>query len=145
MESSTVTAAVGVWFYCKNTDRLLYLMRSGHKHGMTWGLPGGKSRDGETLRETISRECHEEMQYRSSFDGISPIEKFTSPDARFVYHTFFYCVDEEFVPVLNNEHWGYAWIKQGVWPKPMHPGLWSTVNLTEVMDKIALLTDQTSQ
>ena len=43
---------------------------------------------------------------------------------------------EEFVPVLNDEHLGYAWIDSGTWPRPMHPGLWSTVNMEAVQDKI---------
>jgi len=46
-------------------------------------------------------------------------------------------VDQEFVPVLNDEHLGYAWIDQGTWPRPMHPGLWSTVNLESIQTKLA--------
>jgi hypothetical protein len=42
----------------------------------------------------------------------------------------------EFVPVLNQEHMGYAWIDRGQWPRPMHPGLWSTVNIEAVQSKI---------
>jgi hypothetical protein len=67
---------------------------------------------------------------------LVPIEKFTSIDNHFSYHTFFCLVDEEFVPVLNNEHYGYSWIKSGVWPKPLHPGLWTTINFEEILKKI---------
>jgi hypothetical protein len=66
---------------------------------------------------------------------LVPIEKFTSADTKFVYHTFFCSVESEFVPVLNDEHIGWAWISAGNWPKPMHPGLWSTVNFEAVRDK----------
>jgi hypothetical protein len=66
---------------------------------------------------------------------LMPIEKFTSADGKFVYHTFFCSIKSEFVPVLNDEHMGWAWISAGNWPRPMHPGLWSTVNFEAVKDK----------
>jgi hypothetical protein len=45
-------------------------------------------------------------------------------------------VAEEFQPRLNSEHLGYAWIDSGSWPRPMHPGLWNTVNFDVVQVKI---------
>jgi len=68
---------------------------------------------------------------------LVPIEKFTSSDGGFAYHTFFCSVAQEFAPVLNDEHIGWAWIASGTWPRPMHPGLWSTVNFDAVRDKMA--------
>ena len=68
--------------------------------------------------------------------GMMPLEKFTTTDAGFEYHTFFCIVNQEFRPMLNYEHIGYAWIDSGTWPKPMHPGLWSTVNFEAVQNKI---------
>ena len=59
MESSTITSAVGVWFYSVDTQRYLYLMRNDPKHPGAWGLPGGKIESGETLRDAMIRECHE--------------------------------------------------------------------------------------
>jgi hypothetical protein len=38
--------------------------------------------------------------------------------------------------VLNDEHLGYAWIDSLTWPKPMHPGLWNTVNFDTIKEKI---------
>ena len=78
---------------------------------------------------------------------LVPLEKFTTADLGFSYHTFFCSVAEEFVPKLNSEHLGYAWIASGTWPKPMHPGLWSTVNFDAVRDKITTIEQaiQTSQ
>ena len=70
---------------------------------------------------------------------LVPLEKFTSADLAFEYHTWICVVDTEFVPRLNYEHLGYAWIDAGTWPKPMHPGLWNTVNLDAVQGKILLL------
>jgi 8-oxo-dGTP pyrophosphatase MutT (NUDIX family) len=135
MESSSVNA-VGVCFYSLSTQRYLYLLRNDSRHPGTWGLPGGKVDANETLIQTIKRECQEEMGSLPEYTRLVPLEKFTSVDNKFVYHTFFCSVESEFVPVLNDEHIGWAWIASGNWPKPMHPGLWSTVNFDAVQEKI---------
>jgi len=146
MESSVVNA-VGVWFYAINTGRYLYLMRDDPKHPDTWGLPGGRIESGESLIEAIVRECEEELGGMPDYIKLVPLEKFTTADHHFAYHTFFCSVATEFVPHLNHEHTGWAWLSSGVWPKPMHPGLWSTVNFDAVRDKISTmeLSVQTSQ
>lgn len=128
--------AVGVWFYSLDTDRYLYLLRSDKKYSNMWGLPGGKSEHNETLLDTITRECQEELGTMPEYVKLVPLEQFTSNDDAFVYHTFFCCVQTEFQPILNQEHLGYAWIDSGTWPKPMHPGLWTTVNFDSVQEKI---------
>ena len=138
MESSAVTA-VGIWFYCVDTDRYLYLMRQDRRNPCTWGLPGGKVEYNESLLAAIARECQEELGAMPEFENLVPLEKFTSADGNFSYHTFFASIKQEFVPVLNDEHIGYAWISSGSWPKPMHPGLWSTVNFDVVQEKIAVV------
>ena len=91
---------------------------------------------GETLIEAIERECSEELGAMPEYKQLIPIEKFTSPDSAFEYHTFWCRVDHEFVPELNHEHVGYTWIGTGRWPRPLHPGLWNTVNLEAVQQKI---------
>ena len=136
MESRTVKA-VGVWFCSKTTGRYLYLLRNDPKHPNTWGLPGGKVEAGETLLGAMERECIEELGSMPDYQRLIPIEKFTSGDGQFEYHTWVCILTEEFVPVLNDEHRGYAWIDRGVFPKPMHPGLWSTVNIDSVQVKLA--------
>jgi len=114
-------------------------MRNDAKYPNTWGLPGGKCEAGETLLETIERECQEELGYFPEYVKLVPLDQFTSPDGAFSYHTFFCCVTKEFQPVLNSEHLGYAWIDSVTWPRPMHPGLWSTVNFETVKEKIEIL------
>lgn len=138
MESSPVNA-VGVWFYSQDTQRYLYLLRNDPRHPGTWGLPGGKIDAGETLIDAIKRECQEEMGAMPVYNRLVPLEKFTSADSGFVYHTFFCSVSEEFTPSLNDEHLGWAWIDAGHWPKPMHPGLWSTLNFDAVKNKIFVI------
>ena len=138
MESSSVKA-VGVWFYSIDTRRYLYLMRNDSKHPGAWGLPGGRVEDGETLLATINRECQEELGFVPEYVRMIPLEKFTTVDSGFEYHTFFCTVEQEFRPQLNDEHIGYAWIDSGTWPRPMHPGLWSTVNFEAVQNKILVI------
>lgn len=138
MESGIVNA-VGVWFYSASTDRYLYLLRNDSRHPNTWGLPGGKVNGNETLIQAIERECFEEMGSMPAYEKLIPLEKFTSADGKFVYHTFFCTVGTEFIPTLNDEHTGWAWISAGSWPKPLHPGLWSTINFDVVQEKVNAL------
>lgn len=135
MESSTV-AAVGAWFYSLDTDRYLYLMRNDMRHPGSWSLPGGKVDAGETLLDAIKRECEEEIGRWPESIKLIPLEQFTSADGRFQYHTFLSVIRNEFCPRLNHEHLGYSWLDREIWPKPMHPGLWNTVNLESIRSKI---------
>ena len=129
--------AVGVWFLCSTTGRYLYLLRNDTKHPATWALPGGKIEPGETLLGGMQRECEEELGSFPSYSRLIPLEKFTSADGAFEYHTWVCVIPAEFVPVLNHEHLGWAWLNRGHWPKPMHPGLWNTVNIDAVQQKLA--------
>lgn len=129
--------AAGVFFYSKSTQRYLYLLRSDQR-SPTWSIPGGGIDQDETLLEGVARECMEEMQFDISNLKIIPIQKFVNN--MFIYHTFFCEVEEEFVPILNDEHVGYAWVRSGLYPKPLHPGLFSTVNIDIVIEKLNSLT-----
>ena len=135
MESFKTSA--GIFFYAHSTDRFLYLLRSDIKNLNHWGLPGGKINDEETLLEGLKRECIEEMQYFPKRAKLVPIQKFVNNN--FVYHTFFCKVRYEFIPKLNREHYGYAWIESTTYPKPLHPGLFNTVNFDIVQDKLSVL------
>jgi 8-oxo-dGTP pyrophosphatase MutT (NUDIX family) len=136
---SCVVKAVGVWFYCVRTRCYLYLLRNDSKYPDTWGLAGGKAESTESLMAAVERECTEELGSMPEYQKLIPIEKFTSPDGGFEYHTFWCRVDHEFIPELNHEHVGYAWVQSGRLPRPLHPGLWNTVNLDAIQKKIASL------
>lgn len=130
--------SAGVFFYSSKTQRFLYLLRTDSKNPGNWGIPGGKIEDGETLFEGIARECEEEIGIFPSNAKLIPIQKFINNT--FTYHTFFCEVLEEFVPTLNDEHCGYAWVGDKQYPKPLHPGLFSTVNFDVVQEKLNSLT-----
>jgi len=134
-----IVKAVGIWFYCARTRCYLYLLRNDSKYPDTWGLAGGKVEPDETLMAAVERECTEELGSMTEYQQLIPIEKFTSPDRGFEYHTFWCRVDHEFIPELNHEHVGYAWIQARHWPRPLHPGLWNTVNLDAIQKKITSL------
>jgi 8-oxo-dGTP pyrophosphatase MutT (NUDIX family) len=114
-------------------------MRQDARHPGAWGLPGGKVESNETLIQAAERECQEELGFVPDYHSLAPVEKFTSADDAFCYHTFFAAVDHEFRPELNREHTGYAWIDAATTPRPMHPGLWNTLNFDVIQNKISLL------
>ena len=119
----------------------MYLLRTDSKNPNTWGIPGGKIEQGETLFEGIIRECEEEIGYFPNSAKLIPIQKFINHS--FTYHTFYCKVEEEFIPRLNDEHCGYAWVTEGQYPKPLHPGLFSTVNFDIVKIKLKALMEKT--
>lgn len=132
--------SVGILFCALNTNRHLFLLRNDKKIN-TWGLPGGKVERGESLKEALQRECIEEIQFWNHGLKLFPIEQFTSEDKRFVYHTFYSFVENEFVPILNNEHLGYCWIDSNIYPRPLHRGLFNTLNYKIIQQKISLIHD----
>jgi ADP-ribose pyrophosphatase YjhB (NUDIX family) len=136
MNNDAKVKAVGVLFYSIKTDRHLFLMRNDNKYRGCWGLPGGKIEKGELLLEAIERECIEEMGIMPDYLKLVPIEKFTSAGNHFCFHTFYCIINDEFVPELNHEHIGYAWVNSGVVPKPLHPGFWATLKLDDILTRI---------
>lgn len=137
---SKITNSVGVLFCAQNTRRHLFLLRNS-KISHEWGLPGGKVESGETLRAALERECIEEINFWPKDAKLFPIEQFTSQDERFIYHTFYCIVSDEFIPELNNEHIAYCWINDYTYPKPLHRGLFNTLNYDIIQQKIQIIHD----
>lgn len=135
MDSSSIEG-VGTFIYCINTQRYLFLLRNNSKYAGTWGLAGGKVESNELVLESLYRELNEELGFNFTGTKVIPIEKFTSDNGHFSYHTFLIPVTEEFIPSLNHEHRGYCWVYLDDYPRPLHPGVWRTINFDAVIAKI---------
>lgn len=129
--------SAGVFFYAQTTNRFLFLLRTDDKNPGNWGIPGGKIEKEESLFEGVERECLEEVGFFPIEAKLIPIQKFVNNT--FTYHTFFCMLKEEFIPLLNEEHSGYCWIDVDSYPKPLHPGLFNTINFDIVQTKIKSL------
>jgi 8-oxo-dGTP pyrophosphatase MutT (NUDIX family) len=129
----------GALIRASSTGRYLFLLRDKSSYDNTWGLPGGKIENGETVVCALERELREELGTTIEYRKIVPIETYTSDNRRFIYHTFLLAVDEEFIPRLNREHRGYCWVYIEDCPTPLHPGVWRTVNFESVKRKLDTL------
>lgn len=134
----TQKSGAGALFISAKTGQVLLSLRAPYKtHKLTWGLWGGMLEENETPKEALFRECEEEMGFVPDIEKIYPFDIYESRDKEFRYYTFICIVDEEFLPQLNKETVGYAWLKLGVWPKPMHIGAKNTL----CTEKAAVLLD----
>lgn len=131
----TTLSSIGALIYGKSTGRYLFLLRDKTSYPNCWGLCGGKMEAGESMFDGLMRELQEEVG-GCNVQRIVPIEKFTSDNGRFIFHTVIAVVAEEFIPVLNSEHKGYCWVKLLDHPTPLHPGVWKTFNSKAIIEKI---------
>ena len=131
--------AAGALFYSQKTRRVLFLLRNNTRTKNTWGLPGGKIHGDENIMDGLKRELHEELGIIPEILKYIPLETFTSMDEEFKYISFILVVDAEFIPALNSEHSGYAWAELEKYPKPLHPGLFNTIAIDVILDKIKLV------
>ena len=129
----------GALFYSLKTSRFLFLLRHGAKHQGTWGLVGGKKELSETNLDGLNREIIEELNFLPNIIKYIPIETFTSQDQHFEYNTYICVVENEFLPILNHENFGYCWVDLNFYPRPLHPGLYETLKLPIIQEKIKLL------
>lgn len=116
----------GALFYTLDTHRFLFLHRTKGKQNNLWGLVGGTNEGPETPWESLKREITEEIG-TTEIKKTIPLETFISNDSKFLFHTYLCVVDKEFLPVLNDEHDGFAWVSFTKWPKPLHHGLRNTL------------------
>ena len=126
----------GALFYSLKTKRFLLLHRRNGKHNNLWGLVGGTNEGSETPWEGLQREITEEIGELPSITKTMPLETFVSTDSKFQFHTYLCVVEDEFIPHLNEEHDGYAWVSFGHWPKPLHHGLRNTLQSKINLNKL---------
>jgi 8-oxo-dGTP pyrophosphatase MutT (NUDIX family) len=144
MASDTLNQIIcsGGLFLAKDTRRFLLLLRNQGKTAGTWGLVGGKKEPEDvTLIDSLTREIQEEVGKTPPIKKIVPLELFTSNDQNFQYNTYVLLVDREFIPVLNEEHVGYAWCSFDNWPKPLHQGLKNSFNNKTIRAKLEVILD----
>ena len=133
----------GVLFICSETGQALFALRAPYKtHRLTWSLWGGMVEEGEWPNEAVKRECVEEMGFVPDIKYMYPFDVYESKDKAFRYYTFVAIVDEEFVPQLNQEAVGYAWVKVGIWPRPMHIGAQKTLCSEKGKERLDLIMRQ---
>lgn len=123
------------------TKRFLLLQRTHQKQAGQWGLVGGTNDSNESPWEGLKREIIEEIGSLPNFVKVIPLELFISNDEKFNFHTYLCFVEDEFIPVLNEEHSGYCWVNFGVWPKPLHQGLRNTLNNATIKTKVLTAVD----
>mgnify|MGYP003644087053 FL=1 len=136
---SEITAS-GCLFYAKSTKRFLFLNRQQKQKG-TWGMVGGSTHDTESPWQGLQREIVEEIGFQPTISKTIPLELFVSKDTRFKFHTFVCVVDQEFVPKLNVEHSGYAWVSVNLWPLPLHQGVKKTLQNKQIETKLQTILD----
>lgn len=117
----------GALFYALDSRRFLFLHRNNGKRKNLWGLVGGTNEDKETPWEGLRREVEEEIGFLPDIVKTMPLETFISNDELFHYHTYICIVQNEFLPKLNFEHNGYAWVSFTKWPRPLHDGVRNTL------------------
>jgi 8-oxo-dGTP pyrophosphatase MutT (NUDIX family) len=117
----------GALFYTLNTRRFLFLYRKNGKRSNQWGIVGGTNEGVETPWEGLQREITEEIGSIPETIKTVPLETFISSDGKFHFHTYLCIIKDEFIPKLNDEHDGYAWVGYQNWPKPLHRGLRNTL------------------
>jgi 8-oxo-dGTP pyrophosphatase MutT (NUDIX family) len=133
----------GALFYSTNTKRFLLVHRN--EKNAVWGIVGGKSEEAERPYQSLLREVEEEIGFIPKIRKAIPLELFTSNDGKFFYHTYVLLVDDEFIPRLNNEHDGYAWVSKDQWPKPLHQGVRKTLNNNIIKEKLMVMIDLIGQ
>lgn len=137
LNTFTGISGAGVLFLSRQTGRVLFQLRNSDKRQKhTWGFWGGIIEKGETPYECIQRELKEELGIIPDIAKLNPIDIYQSKDKNFMYYSFVAIVDDEFIPILNDESAGYAWVNIGQWPRPLHEGARSTLGRNKGIDKL---------
>jgi ADP-ribose pyrophosphatase YjhB (NUDIX family) len=131
----------GALFYAKTTRRFLLLQKTHGKHAGTWGLVGGTNIEGETAWQGLQREIAEEIGTIPKILKTIPLETFVSNDKVFNFHTYLCVINNEFTPILSDEHQGWAWSTVDRAPKPLHQGLRNSFSSKTIRTKLQTIFD----
>lgn len=126
----------GALFYCPSTQRFLILLRADDgDDGNVWCCLGG-GRDivngrPEPLETTVRRESWEEagLPMDTEYELIHVGCKYYEDGFRF--HNYIALIDEEFLPLINEEHKSFQWTEWENFPEEMHQGMMSVFNSPE--------------
>lgn len=129
--------AAGVCYRAGDSVLLLLRAPSAADYPLTWCFPGGGIDEGETPEQAAIRESTEEIGYTPE----TPLRLIDWLDG---FSTFAIDVEAPFVPTLNAEHLGYAWVPLATLPTPMHPGCELTLQRAPLTAPAALAMDARS-
>jgi len=144
METRALTDRIvcsGALFYAKSTRRFLLLQKAHGKHLGTWGLVGGTNLQNENPWQGLQREVQEEIGFAPTVIKTIPLETFVSNDKVFNFHTYLCVIQDEFVPVLSDEHCAWAWSTIDYAPKPLHQGLRNSFSNKTIRTKLQTVFD----
>lgn len=144
MANDTINSDIvcsGALIYAKSTGKILFLQKAYGKHSETWGLVGGSSIPGENALQCLNREIQEEVGFLPDIIKTIPLETFISIDKVFKFYTYLCVVEDEFIPILSNEHSGWAWAQIDRYPKPLHVGLRNSFNNKKIKEKLHTIFD----
>jgi 8-oxo-dGTP pyrophosphatase MutT (NUDIX family) len=144
METRSLTDKIvcsGALFYAKSTRRFLMLQKSQGKHAGTWGLVGGTNLQHENPWQGLQREVQEEIGFAPAIIKTIPLETFVSNDKVFNFHTYLCVIQDEFIPVLSDEHCAWAWSTIDYAPKPLHQGLRNSFTNKTIRTKLQTVFD----
>lgn len=124
--------AAGVLIKCRETDRVLLLLRAEGTHSNKWAMVSGGIDEGEEVLAGLKREIGEEMQIdadnpktKIDFDFKRKIVN-TDKNSEFYYYQGF--TNTEFIPKLDHENHDYMWCSKDDLPSPLYPGLIDKIN-----------------
>jgi 8-oxo-dGTP pyrophosphatase MutT (NUDIX family) len=144
MENRTLKDRIvcsGALFYAKSTRRVLLLQKAQGKHAGTWGLVGGTNLIDENPWQGLQREIKEEIGTPPKILKTIPLETFVSNDKVFNFHTYLCVIENEFIPILSDEHIAWSWSTIDHPPKPLHQGLRNSFNSKTIRNKLQTVFD----
>lgn len=129
--------AAGALFKCTSTNRFFFLLRSTtSSYPSRFGLVGGKVHVGEHIMEGLQREIIEEIGFLPKITKWQNFNCFKSLDKKFTYHSILILTPMEFIPNINGESDGYAWVSIDNPPRPLHPRLKEVLESSVLRDSI---------